>query len=155
MIVPTIAQYTDLVTQMDGVFTKLNSNATARVASSIFLDMEEMFDNLNTEKVKDQLSQNVIKMGDFLDMITGDKMHSIISNMERATADSKVYVNSKEWNLEAVIVLLEILLVLLIILTSIVLTLLIMKLCKKKKPDFVPHDIYNFMPENPQQNIDM
>ena len=152
-----MAQYSDLVTQMDGVFTKLNSNATAKVATSIFLDMEEMFDDLNNEKVKHQLSKNVIKMGNFLEMITGDKVQNIISNLEKATENSQIYVNTKD--LEPVIILLEILIVLLIILTSIILTLFIMKLCKKhKEPEdhYVQDNIYHqFMPENQQQNIDM
>jgi hypothetical protein len=125
-------QTTDLIKQADGVFTKLNSNETAKMVTKIA-------NNLNQA----------------LEIMNSDEAHQILHNLRKMTEESKVYIDisDRSWEINRVMICLEILLVIIIIILLFLFGICIYKIVKKNKRTMdLNTDYYNVLNELEDQN---
>lgn len=126
---------TDLIKQMDGVFTKLNSNTTEKVITSISTNIKQMLINTNSENSR-ELTKNIFNnINEFFITINSNNTKDILNNLGKLTKNSKIYidVNDNNWNVNKLMIYLEIILLLIIVIMVFLLSICVYKIFKKKK----------------------
>lgn len=145
-------QITDLTKQADELFTKLNSNGTERVVTHISNDIEHLLGHLSSHESIHLTSNIFNNMNEFFETINGNETKEILHNLRDLTKNSKVYINvsDENWQMNKLLIYLEILLVLLILIFSFLFGLCVYKTFRRKKTnnDLEIGDMYHPLSEN-------
>jgi len=141
-------QSEDLIKQVDGVFTKLNSNGTAKIITNIFENLEEMIDRVNSDATQERTNEIFNNINEILQTFNSNESREIIHNLRILTENSKVYidVNDSNWNTNKLIIYVEIILSLIIIILVFLFSLCIFKVvknCRNKEKPLQGIDLYN------------
>lgn len=124
------SQYSDLITQMDGVFTKLNSNETAKMVTNIADNIEDMLERATSKDSRELAHSIFLNMNEFFILMNNNETTDIIHNIRKLTRDSKVNI---DMNTGKIMIYLEIILSLIIIILVFTFSLCVYKVFKKKK----------------------
>ena len=134
LFIGTNSQYSDLVTQMDGVFTKLNSNETAKIASNIGKNINDIIERVNSDAIQERTNEIFNNFNEILTNLNSNETKNIIHNLRLFTENSKVYIDLSDdnWNVGKLMIYLEIILSLIIIMLVFLFSICIYKVFKKR-----------------------
>lgn len=149
------SQTNDLIKQADGVFTKLNSNATAKTISSIGNNLKIILERANSEHTQEITKEIFDNVNEILQLFNSNETRDIIHNLRDLTESSKVYVNinDENWQIEKVMLYVEILLIIIITFLLFLFSLCLYKTFKKRNSDQIPSGIYRSFSSSERANV--
>ena len=140
------SQYSDLVLQMDGVFTKLNSNETEASVIKLYDNIMEIYENINSQSTKDTSQEIFTNVNEILSLINSNTTRDILHNIQSMTENSKVYVDisDQNWNINRLMIYVEVLLVMFIVILATLFGMCLFKFFKKRNQQNTNNNSPNF-----------